>query len=88
MSNYLQNAPNSSLALFGFPGRISVRREVPDAAVDDEGIALAIAEEANAADGRLAADRKLREKSNKAFFPITKKGPKKARGLDLKEFLC
>ncbi len=55
-------------ALFGFPGRISVRREVPDAAVDDEGIALAIAEEANAADGRLAADRKLREKSNKADY--------------------
>ena len=44
------------VALFTFSVRISVRREVPDDASGDEGIASAIAEEPDAADGRLAAD--------------------------------
>ena len=53
-------------ALFTFPGRISIRREAPDVGDRDEGIAVAIAEEQSPTDGRLAADRKLAEKVNKA----------------------
>ena len=56
----------SLLALFTCSGRISVRREAPDDTADDEAIALAIAEESDASDGCLAADRKLTEQVNKA----------------------
>jgi hypothetical protein len=44
--------------LFTFAGRISATREAPDVASFDEGIASAISKEKDAADGRLAADRK------------------------------
>ncbi len=53
-------------ALFTFSGRISARRGVSDAATDDERIASAIAEEADAVDETPTADRKLTEKVNKA----------------------
>jgi len=48
--------------LFTFTGKISVRREVPDATAGDEGIAPAIAEETDAVDGCLAADRNFARK--------------------------
>jgi hypothetical protein len=57
-----ENFDDEAKGLITFPGKISVRREATDAAVDDEGIALAIPEETNAADGNLAVDRKLTEK--------------------------
>ncbi len=52
-------------ASFTFADRISARREASDAADADEGIAPAIAEEADAADESLVASRKLTEKVNK-----------------------
>jgi hypothetical protein len=52
--------------LFTFTGRVSVRREAPDAAASDEAIASAIVEELDAVDGCLVADRKLTEKVNNA----------------------
>jgi len=50
-----------------FTGRVSARREAQDAATGDEGIALAIAVEPDAAYGRLAASRKL---TVKMIMPI------------------
>ena len=52
--------------MFTFTGRISAKRKAPDAVVFDEGIAPAISEEKNTADGRLAAGRKLTAKVNMA----------------------
>ena len=52
--------------MFTFTGRISAKRKAPDAVVFDEGIAPAISEEKNTADGRLAAGRKLTVKVNMA----------------------
>ena len=53
-------------AVFTSSSRISVSRERSDGAFCDEGIALAIAEEKNAADDLLTGDRKLLEEVNTA----------------------
>ena len=58
--------PSPTAAMFTFTGRISAKRKAPDAVVFDEGIAPAISEEKNTADGRLAAGRKLTAKVNMA----------------------
>jgi len=52
--------------LITFTGRISFRREAPDGVDEDEGIASAIAEESDAPDGCLGAERKLAVKVIKA----------------------
>jgi len=54
--------------MFTFTGRISAKRKAPDAVVFDEGIAPAISEEKNTADGCLAAGRKLTVKVNMANY--------------------
>lgn len=56
------------VALFSASGKISVQREASDSAAGDEGIAPAIAEEADVEDGCLAANRKLTEVVNKTTF--------------------
>ena len=53
-------------ALIGVPRMDSSSREWPDVAIRDEGIALAIAEERSAADGRSQADESVCETSIKA----------------------
>ena len=58
--------PVQTRAVLAPSSRISVSRERPDVAFCDEGIALAIAEEKNAADDLLAGDRKLIEGVNSA----------------------
>jgi lipid-A-disaccharide synthase len=85
LKNYSHNAYFSRdvgmgkkiMASFTFSGRISAEREVPDAAIFDEGIASAISEEKGAADGCLAAGRKLTGKVNEAkiiaLFPGSRK---------------
>ncbi len=70
-------------ARFTFTGRISAKRKAPDAVVFDEGIASAISEEKNTADGRLAAGRKLTEKVNMAQEGITS-SPLSAEAVTLK----
>lgn len=52
--------------MFAFSRRISVRREVSDGGIGDEGIAQAIAKEPDAPDERLADSRKLAQEVNKA----------------------
>jgi len=75
--------------MFTFAGRISVKREAPDGTGGDKGIALAIAEEPEASDGSLAADRKLTAEVNvaenkRALFDVSgncsveQKGPNTA----------
>lgn len=54
------------LALPTFRGKDSVPRDPSDGVAGDEGIATAIAEETNAADEGVTADRKLTEKANMA----------------------
>ena len=54
------------LALFGSSRTDSLSRKWSDAVVRDEAIAPAIAEERNAADGRLQASESVREDPNKA----------------------
>ena len=58
--------------MFTFTGRISAKRKAPDAVVFDEGIAPAISEEKNTADGRLAAGRKLTAKVNMAPTAVSR----------------
>ena len=58
--------------MFTFTGRISAKRKAPDAVVFDEGIAPAISEEKNTADGRLAAGRKLTVKVNMARTAVSR----------------
>ena len=59
-------------ALFTFTGRISAKREASDVVVFDEGIALAISEEKNATDERLAAGLNFPEKVNKAAISLSR----------------
>jgi len=60
-------------AMFTSAGRISVKREAPDGASGDKGIALAIAEEPDAPSGSLAADQKLTKEVNMAHKSFAEK---------------
>jgi S-adenosylmethionine decarboxylase len=75
-------------ASFTFPGRISAEREAPDAAIFDEGIASAISEEKGAADGRLAAGRKLTGKVNEAAATNQEESEHKFRGVHFLASYC
>ena len=60
------------LALITFSGEIAVRREVPDVPFCDEGIALAISEEQNGADGTSQSTAILTEKVIKAVVSLSR----------------
>ena len=65
--------------MFTSSSRISVSRERSDVAFCDEGIALAIAKEKNAANDLLAGDRKLIEEVNTASNLIEMIGLRSAK---------